>query len=69
MTLPELGLRVVVSQLRELGITLTRRQQADLVNRLRAMPDDDPHIMIELTRAQLAKSTSLPISAPLLDSQ
>jgi hypothetical protein len=56
MTLPELGTRVIVNRFRKLGIALTRRQQADLTDRLKTLQDNDG-VTVELTRAQLAKST------------
>jgi uncharacterized protein DUF5677 len=57
LSLRRLGLQIIVDRLRDRGIALTRSQRAALGDRLSNLKSDDLSLAIEITDAQLARST------------
>jgi Family of unknown function (DUF5677) len=57
LSLPKFALRLIVDHLRDRGITLTGSQQATLQDRLKELKPDDLSLALEITDAQLARST------------
>jgi hypothetical protein len=57
LSLPKFALRLIVGHLRDRGITLTGSQQATLQDRLKELKPDDLSLAVEITDAQLARST------------
>ena len=57
LSLPKFALRLIADHLRDRGITLTRSQRATLQDRLKDLKPDDLSLALEITDAQLARST------------